>query len=407
MIIDSIASLVKLLVNVEDKSVVLYGKGKIGTTLCKWIYEADLIDKVECFAVTKLQENENDTNNISVYQFKDNDRFRESKYKYIICVKDKHSSEDIVSTIKANHVVDENIFCLSPQLILGIEDNKIDNSFKYEKITQCMHDILLKTIPLSELKFAVHITNHCNLNCAGCNQFIPLAEKGFMDLDIFQRDISRLAELSDHEAYRIQLLGGEPLINPKAIAYAKFAREQFPYAKITFLSNGVTARNLSSEFYQECRENKIEIDFSPYPIDIDYDDLKNFVEQQGVICHIRDRAVREFVKNPILLNPDEIRSHATSRWLSCSYANDCINLYDGKLSCAIVSTIHWLKKYYPEETQNIRVTPRDYIDIYQIKSINEIFEFFSHPFPFCKYCGREYSSVFEWKKSNCALDEWT
>ena len=38
------------------------------------------------------------------------------------------------------------------------------------------------------------ITHHCNLNCAGCDHFSPLAPIYFMPLDIFERDIAFLAQ---------------------------------------------------------------------------------------------------------------------------------------------------------------------------------------------------------------------
>ena len=33
-----------------------------------------------------------------------------------------------------------------------------------------------------------HIVDHCNLNCAGCSHFSPLAEHWFVDPEAFERD---------------------------------------------------------------------------------------------------------------------------------------------------------------------------------------------------------------------------
>ena len=31
----------------------------------------------------------------------------------------------------------------------------------------------------------VHVVNHCNLNCAGCNHFAPLADPWYIDVDVY------------------------------------------------------------------------------------------------------------------------------------------------------------------------------------------------------------------------------
>lgn len=404
MIVNSAAMLVKYLVNAKEKSLILYGVGNIGKSVHRWLSEASLLEKVKAFAVTEKNEMQNSFCGTPILAI-DEIEIKDTIY-FLICVKDQKMREDIVTKLRNIGILDHKILVWGDSVFKLFEESTSNQYDISNKLMGYINNVLMKTIPLSELKFAVHITNHCNLNCAGCNQFVPLAEKGFMDLGMYTRDIERLASLSNHEAYRIQLIGGEPLINPNAIEYARIAREQFPYAKITFLSNGVVAKNLSSEFYSECQRLRIEVDFSPYPINIDYDSLKQYVQDKGVVCHVRDRVTTEFIKNPILLNPDEIRSFSTSRWLSCTYANDCINLYDGKLSCAIVNTIHWLKSKFPDETKDIRVSPSDYIDIYKVKSIDEIFQFFTKPTPFCKYCGREFASKFDWKKTEFNLNEW-
>ena len=57
----------------------------------------------------------------------------------------------------------------------------------------------------------IHLTNHCNLNCACCCHFAPIAEQYFMPVDVFKCDIERLRFLSGGNIRRIRLMGGEPL----------------------------------------------------------------------------------------------------------------------------------------------------------------------------------------------------
>ena len=46
-----------------------------------------------------------------------------------------------------------------------------------------------------KIRFIVDIVDHCNLNCKCCGHFSPLAPKGFLDINTFERDLKRLHEL--------------------------------------------------------------------------------------------------------------------------------------------------------------------------------------------------------------------
>ena len=39
-----------------------------------------------------------------------------------------------------------------------------------------------------------HITDHCNLNCAGCSHFSPLAKPWFVDPDTFEEEWKEVAK---------------------------------------------------------------------------------------------------------------------------------------------------------------------------------------------------------------------
>lgn len=46
-----------------------------------------------------------------------------------------------------------------------------------------------------KIKFEVHITEHCNLNCKYCFHFSPLAKEEYLTLEEYERDLARLSEL--------------------------------------------------------------------------------------------------------------------------------------------------------------------------------------------------------------------
>lgn len=58
------------------------------------------------------------------------------------------------------------------------------------------------------LRFQVQLTDHCNLNCINCLHCSPIAKKTFYPIDIYEKDIKRLASLSNGSAAWISLMGG-------------------------------------------------------------------------------------------------------------------------------------------------------------------------------------------------------
>ncbi len=50
-------------------------------------------------------------------------------------------------------------------------------------------------VPMPQLSFSVHLCEHCNLNCAGCNNCSPLAPEAYYDIGMFENDMNRLSIL--------------------------------------------------------------------------------------------------------------------------------------------------------------------------------------------------------------------
>ncbi|MBE5969048.1 MAG: radical SAM protein [Lachnospiraceae bacterium] len=272
----------------------------------------------------------------------------------------------------------------------------------------CRINSFVKTIPLRQLQFSVDITEHCNLNCIGCNHFSPLAENEFLNIERFEKDIKRLSFLAQGDAYRIELMGGEPLLNPDAIKYAIIARENFPNASIAFLSNGLLVKKMPKNFFEDCVKYDISIDLTPYPIELDYVELIDYIKKQGLIRSRFQTGAnyRVWRKSFFDLDPREPSSNSADNWLNCIQANNCMNLRNGKLSCVTIQKIKHFINAFPEETKNMYFTPRDFIDIYQIDNVEEIFDFFAKPFAFCKYCKTRETREIQWDVSKKNIDEW-
>ena len=152
------------------------------------------------------------------------------------------------------------------QLLKGIvPDHLLYNYYKRRR----QHHL----VPYGELFFEVHLAEHCNLNCAGCNHFSPLAEPEFTDPATLDKDFARLASLFGEKMSHINLLGGEPLLHPSLNECMQIARRHFPKTRITLVTNGLLLTRQKDEFWQTCRENQITIQVTRYPIKLDFDQM--------------------------------------------------------------------------------------------------------------------------------------
>lgn len=68
-----------------------------------------------------------------------------------------------------------------------------------------------KVLTSGIIKYAV--AYHCNLRCSGCVHLSPYSRKHFPSLESFTADLNQLSR--GFHAPFIDLLGGEPLLNPE------------------------------------------------------------------------------------------------------------------------------------------------------------------------------------------------
>ncbi len=259
--------------------------------------------------------------------------------------------------------------------------------------------------PLKKLQFETHIVEHCNLNCQMCTHFSPLAQTEFADIDFFEKDLQRLRELFVNDISYIMLLGGEPLLHPLVTKFLYTSRKIFPYTDIILYTNGLLIPKMNKDFFDSCKENKIIITLTRYPVQMNYEVVNHLLEQHEIVykyCNIPGRE-KKSSHYPLDIKGNQDPQNS---FLHCDMANRCIFLRDGKLyTCAMLPNVHHFNKYF---NYNFQVTPKDYIDIYEATSKTEILEFLASPPPFCRYCDVSHRSILhEWKRSKRIIEEWT
>lgn len=291
---------------------------------------------------------------------------------------------------------------------------QIKDNTKSDKNAQL---IAKKLTPKKELYFEIHLAEHCNLNCAFCGHFSCIAKESYLDLTAFDRDLERLAQITDKKVAYINLLGGEPLLHPQCSEIMRIARKHFDsVTNIILLTNGILLTKQNELFWQSAHNNGVWIAITPYPIKLNIEAIRRLSVKYGVPCGYTNRVgIRDFAR---VINDNEIntfykfpldlqgKQNAEQSFLHCARANKCFTLWDGKLyTCSLLPYIRHFNSFFGK---NLPVTEQDYIDIYKAQSTDEILNFLAKPVPFCRFCKTQAITYrHKWSISKKQISEWT
>ena len=269
---------------------------------------------------------------------------------------------------------------------------------------QCVmqEDKRRKLIPRTALGgFEYHLTEHCNLKCAGCLHFSNIAEEEFADIDVFIRDINRLKEILGSGLTAIRLCGGEPLLHPAIEDFIEGARKLLPKAQVTLVTNGVLLMSMPDSFWSLMKRCGVSISMTEYPVGIDIAGIRRKAVEFGV-----QFATTVFSKNwnkhifDLSGRLDPVES-----FVNCPRANGiCVRLCKGRLyPCTIVGNAeHFNRKF----NQNLLHKDEDSLDIYADITKEDIYDFLAKPVSFCRYCDVTKLRAHEWMLSRHQIDEY-
>lgn len=284
--------------------------------------------------------------------------------------------------------------------------NRFPKSFpRYARILFLKLSAKKRLAQRNELRFDVHLTDHCNLNCKGCLHFSPLSGEKYLDIHTFERDCKKISELTNGRISDMCLLGGEPLLHPGIESFLPAARCYFPSGRIYLLTNGLLLPNMPDTFFRACRDHHIEISVSYYPVNIDIDKIKDLAARWHIPLEIKDEyreGTSTWLHQPLDIagRQDAVKSHTT-----CAMANFCIQLIDGKIyQCETAAYVHYFNRYFGK---NITAGDGDFINIYDVTDIKEILRFLCRATPFCRYCKTKDIAYIPWANSKKEIGEWT
>ncbi len=370
---------------IRGNNVLIYGKGKVGKLFFQWL-KLHQIDNVSGFVVSGLDDE-------MICMGKPVIEVGEVKQKFpdaiiIVCVGELYRQE-VIQTLKEYNVVQ--YIALSDEMIESFSKN------------------VLRLEPRKSLKYEVHITEHCNLNCRGCFHCSPLAKEEFLSVEEYEKDCNRLSELYQGNMECIELMGGEPLLHPEIIEFFRITRNCFKTGRVVLVTNGLLLLKMKEDFWIAAKKYNIELAPTKYPIRVDYDSIEKKAKEYGIPYYNFSMVVDEY-GNKLLENYhfdiEGDQSPEDNFYNKCYRGNYCITLSHGRIySCAIGAHLHHFKNYFGLE--KIQISDENSIDIYSAKDANEIAEFLTHPMPVCKYCKlTEEKRMIPFQQTNRNIEEW-
>jgi hypothetical protein len=322
--------------------------------------------------------------------------------------------KDVISVTMLNKIANN-----KTGLILGLSDiyyNSISSLIKDLKVDiiylteTAKHLIANKLRPQNpeEMKLELNLVAHCNLNCAFCDHFSQLAERKFLSVSEYKKDIERFAFLSENQLGTLKLLGGEPLLNSHLVEFLEIGRSVFPNSKIELYTNGLLLLNRGNELlWKSFNQNLIDIVITRYPLGLDLSGLQIEAIKSKVnleICNdVGDRSLAEqkqMIRSPL----DPEKEQPIWNFIDCYKMNNCTVLDGGKLY--ICPTSAYIKHFNHYFNCNFDLIEGDYLDIYSIKSYKEMADFICRPIPFCKYCNMKESEFHKWRTSKKEFGEY-
>lgn len=264
-----------------------------------------------------------------------------------------------------------------------------------------------------EMTFEVSLADHCNLSCQMCDHYSQLSEEWFVGMEQFERDMVRMGELYNHKVGAITLLGGEPTLHRDIIECIRVTRREFPEGEVIILTNGVLLLALEhsekGNFWEACREYDVHVSVTVYPIKLDYQAIEAKGKEYGVPVFMSSnihadqctRCDKVSDKHVMDLEGRVERFYC----VNCLYFNKFNVLKDGRLyMCPVAAHSDIFNRAFGQE---LELEKRDFLDIYEIGSWEEIAEFACSYTPFCRYCDlKHWGPHSRWKASSRKMEEY-
>ena len=385
----------------QSENVYLYGGGTVATHVAD--YALDYGFHISGVLVTDQKENEENLFGIKIRQFDRSDILNIGMI--IVCTR-----ENLHKEIDNNlgNIPDEKKWYISDKLFMELKHGLTGYGLKNKSCIEQMKNEITYGYqrfiqrPCYEL-LVVDILDHCNLKCKGCDHFACIADPYFVPFESVKSDIERIGKVFKGD-YIMQfgVMGGEPLLHPDLVNILNVIRDNFPNARISVYTNGLLLKNQKEDFWEGLRKNNVGIMHTRYPISLDFDGIAEKARNENVTYdYYQFNGEKELFKKVINLkgSGDPVESFA-----KCHISNYGNFLMEGKIYGCPFSCLS-NRIFNAKFNQHLRMTERDYIDIYKEDDMENYFKFAAKPKFYCRYCdGVRYG--IPWSRTKGEMEEW-
>jgi len=286
----------------------------------------------------------------------------------------------------------------------------MSNTIKIKQNTNQMENLKLfmnnkkEGLLHGEIEFL--LTKHCNIKCASCQRFSPLADTWFETIDNFTNLINRIYTFFPDNIWKISLLGGEPLLHPDLLQFVEITRNKYKKAFVVLFTNGVLLDKKDEDFFEQLGKYSVNLRVTEYPeVNINKEYIINMCNKYNIELELIHRD--KFLISKLASCKTEYNNfkHCKLQGKPPQMADYQINSNGDFYFCYLAATVNILNKYFNLNYETIK--NEDYVNIYEINDKKEILSKLYKPIPFCNYC-KANSNMEEvyWKKSELKLEEW-
>lgn len=246
----------------------------------------------------------------------------------------------------------------------------------------------------------VHVVDHCNLACRGCEHYSAIAEPCFAELGTVVRDLERMADLFE-SIEQVYLLGGEPLLHPEVASFVTESRRILPDTRLSLMTNGILVTRMEPGFWEALREADTTLLVDSYPINIDHARIDELGRETGVRVEWMPPN-EEFYRIPI---DPAAGADASASFERCRGVANCAIIREGRIyPCAHIAYID-----IPIERFGLagcEPTEGDSVDIHGDVTGDDIIDVLTRPVPWCAHCDFDSYSTYRWGRSTGDASEW-
>jgi MoaA/NifB/PqqE/SkfB family radical SAM enzyme len=297
----------------------------------------------------------------------------------------------------------DKVYIVAPWFFDGTYDYVPVVSFNYEEEIPLSEALIKADMTKAVMDNFIAISNwHCNFSCRSCNSAGPLAPPEFYSISSFSEDICKLKQLY-WQISHFHISGGEPLLNPDIADMVKIARDAFPGAGLSLLSNGLLLLNDFDKFqelFQVMRDCKCGFQISTYkPVYEQREKLDGLMKTNGIQMswgQVSGEPV-EYFHAFRTLEPVNNRYEQHSR---CG-GKGCHTLYNGYIyPCGMAPTALIIEKFFNTEFEGLSNSlDKIRIDLHNTKITGwEINDFLDNPTQMCEYCSVERKRLTAWQQ---------